>query len=66
VEELTSWTLILSYHLLMQTRSFEDRALPIAWCKGARLRAGVYTALGHEPVERADGGPFLRQYSTPC
>ena len=47
-----------SYDLLLQTRSYEDRALPIAWAKSHGAGRVFYTALGHEPVERADGGPY--------
>ncbi|MDQ3813939.1 MAG: ThuA domain-containing protein [Armatimonadota bacterium] len=47
-----------NYHLLLQTRSHEDRLLPIAWIKEYGQGRVFYTALGHEPVERADGGPF--------
>ncbi len=49
---------ITTYHLLLQTHSYEARALPIAWCKSYGMGRVFYTALGHEPVERADGGPF--------
>lgn len=49
---------IATYHLLLQTQSYENRALPIAWCKEHGAGRVFYTALGHEPVERADGGPF--------
>jgi len=47
-----------SYRLLLQTRSHEERPLPIAWVKEHGQGRIFYTALGHEPVERADGGPF--------
>jgi type 1 glutamine amidotransferase len=53
-----------TYHLLSQTRSYEDRALPIAWCKEHGAGRVFYTALGHEPVERADGGPFNANFQT--
>lgn len=52
-----------NYHLLLQTRTYEDRTLPIAWCKEHGTGRVFYTALGHEPVERADGGPFNQNFS---
>ncbi|MBV9866619.1 MAG: ThuA domain-containing protein [Abitibacteriaceae bacterium] len=47
-----------SYHLLLQTTSHENRPLPIAWVKEHGKGRIFYTALGHEPVERDNGGPF--------
>jgi uncharacterized protein len=47
-----------NYHLLLETHSHDNRALPIAWCKEHGAGRVFYTALGHEPVERPDGGPF--------
>jgi type 1 glutamine amidotransferase len=53
-----------SYDLLLQTRSYEDTPRPIAWAKEYGSGRVFYTALGHEPVERADGGPFSPHFHT--
>lgn len=47
-----------SYRTLLQTHSYEDKPQPIAWVKEHGQGRIFYTALGHEPVERPDGGPF--------
>jgi len=46
------------YHLLMETHSHDNRALPITWVREHGTGRVFYTALGHEPVERPNGGPF--------
>lgn len=51
-----------NYHLLLQTQSYENRPLPIAWCKEYGEGRVFYTALGHEPVERPAGGPFSSNF----
>ena len=47
-----------SYDLLLQTHSHENTPRPIAWAKSHGAGRVFYTALGHEPVERPDGGPY--------
>ena len=51
-----------TYDLLLQTRSHENTPHPIAWAKSHGAGRVFYTALGHEPVERPDGGPYSANF----